>query len=142
MDIMEGILKGVNMLEYGKAAVENQYKRAVSRNGNLEVRALIGEVFEEAEREWRGIGVVSGAGYALKSDFAAYDAHLAFEPQSPCQVDGNGCISAEIWRGLKNLLSARCLAKPANRTAPREPLCYRLVVPARRTINTKSKYKV
>lgn len=119
MDIMEGILKSVNMLEYGKAAVENQYKRAASRNGNLEVRALIGEVFEESVREWRGIGPISGAGYALKSDFAAYDAHLAFEPMSPCQVEGNGCISADIWRGLKKPTECPMFGKACKPDSPK-----------------------
>lgn len=101
VDILEGILKGINMLEYGKVAVENQYKRAASRVGNLEVRALISEVFEQTERDWRGIGVVPQGGYSLRPDFAAYDAHSVFEPTEPCSSDGVGCISDQIWRGAK-----------------------------------------
>ncbi|MBK9279946.1 MAG: hydrogenase formation protein HypD [Candidatus Obscuribacter sp.] len=118
VDILEGILKSVNMLEYGKVSVENQYKRAASRQGNLEVRALISEVFAPCEREWRGIGVVPMAGYALRPEFAAFDGHLAFAPSEPCSPEANGCISSQIWRGLKKPFECPLYGKACKPDSP------------------------
>src|SRR5450755_2658539 len=58
LDLLEGILMCVRQLEEGRAAVENQYARAVAREGNTEARAMIGRVFEVCDRAWRGIGVI------------------------------------------------------------------------------------
>ena len=45
VDMLDGILRTVRQLESGEAKVENQYSRAVQREGNLESRKLISEVF-------------------------------------------------------------------------------------------------
>ncbi len=79
VDVLEGIQKCLSMLESGKVGVENQYRRAVNRVGNSEAKALIYEVFEPAEREWRGMGTIASSGFKLKPDFAAYDAGLQFQ---------------------------------------------------------------
>src|ERR1039458_3362558 len=56
LDLLEGILMAVRQLEGGRATVENQYARAVTREGNVEARKMIGRVFEVCDRAWRGIG--------------------------------------------------------------------------------------
>ena len=58
LDILEGLARAVAQLEAGEAAVEIQYRRAVRSEGNPAARALMEEVFEVADRPWRGIGVV------------------------------------------------------------------------------------
>lgn len=101
MDVLEGIHRCVVMLEAGKINVENQFRRAANRNGNPEARALIQEVFETREREWRGFGTVPASGYKLKEQFATYDAFQAFAPEKEIATDFVGCISHKILRGLK-----------------------------------------
>ena len=44
----------VRQLEAGRAEVENQYARAVRREGNPASRRLIDDVFEVCDRKWRG----------------------------------------------------------------------------------------
>ena len=58
IDLLEGILMAVRQLEDGRAEVENQYVRAVSREGNRAARDLIFEVFEVGDRKWRGVGSI------------------------------------------------------------------------------------
>ena len=48
VDMLEGILLAVRQLEQGRAEVENQYPRAVSREGNVAARKMIAQVFEVA----------------------------------------------------------------------------------------------
>lgn len=53
IDLLEGILMTVRQLEAGRAEVENQYVRTVSRAGNRPARDLIFEVFEVGRRRDR-----------------------------------------------------------------------------------------
>ena len=74
VDLLEGILMTVKQLEAGEAKLENQYARIVKTEGNLKAREIISEVFEVADRQWRGIGVIPRSGYSLKEKYALYDA--------------------------------------------------------------------
>ncbi len=119
VDILEGIQKCVSMLESGKLGVENQYKRAVDKSGNPEARALIREVFETCDRDWRaGIGVVPDGGYSLKIAFENYDALKAFSPIK-CEVNEYaGCISHLIWAGLRKPTDCPAFAKACKPDSP------------------------
>src|SRR5436189_1138158 len=46
VDMLEGVLRTVQQLEAGRATVENQYSRAVRRDGNPQSLKLIEDVFE------------------------------------------------------------------------------------------------
>ena len=79
LDLLEGIGMAVRQLEAGRAEVENQYARAVGREGNLEARRRIAEVFEVTDRAWRGIGVIPASGWRLRDEFRAFDAERLFD---------------------------------------------------------------
>jgi hydrogenase expression/formation protein HypD len=78
-DLLEGILLAVRQLESGRAEVENQYARAVRREGNPQARQVVSEVFEAADREWRGLGVMPGGGLRLRAKYATFDAQNRFQ---------------------------------------------------------------
>jgi hydrogenase expression/formation protein HypD len=118
VDILEGIQKCVSMLESGKIGVENQYKRAIDKSGNPEAMALINEVFERGERQWRGIGTVENGGYSLKPNFQKHDALRVFAP-TYCQVDEeSGCISHLIWAGLRKPTDCPAFGKGCKPDSP------------------------
>ena len=118
VDILEGIQKCVSMLESGKVGVENQYKRAVTRGGNPEARALISEVFESCPREWRGLGTIQDGGYRLKPAFQSYDTMEVFSPE-PCEGEEyGGCISHLIWRGLRKPTDCPVFGKSCKPDSP------------------------
>ena len=79
VDLLEGVLMAVRQLEAGRAEVENQYARAVAREGNPAARALIDEVFEVVDRKWRGVGTIPKSGYRLRAEYRAHDAERLFE---------------------------------------------------------------
>src|SRR5947209_2642261 len=58
VDLLEGVLRCVTMLEAGRHGVENAYARAVQPAGNPHARRVVDEVFEVADRKWRGIGTI------------------------------------------------------------------------------------
>ncbi|MFP4322747.1 MAG: hydrogenase formation protein HypD [Anaerolineales bacterium] len=102
VDLARGILKAVQQLESGRATVENAYERAVTRSGNTAAQGLINDVFEMADRKWRGIGIVPESGYKLRAPYAAYDAEARFPDVATIVTEESGvCISGEILKGLK-----------------------------------------
>jgi hydrogenase expression/formation protein HypD len=74
LDLLEAIRMLVAQLEEGRAEVENQYARSVSRDGNEIARKRMYQVFEVTDRKWRGIGEIAQSGYRLREEYAAFDA--------------------------------------------------------------------
>jgi len=101
IDLLEGILRTVEQLEEGRAEVENQYARAVRREGNPASLKLLGEVFEVCDRKWRGIGQIPRSGYRLRDEFHAHDAERIFAVDDLRTEESTVCISGQILRGLK-----------------------------------------
>jgi hydrogenase expression/formation protein HypD len=100
VDILEGILRCVQQLEAGRAEVENAYARAVKTEGNVHARKIVEQVFEVADRDWRGIGVIPRSGLALRAAYAGYDANQRFELTKTDGTAATECISGEIMRGV------------------------------------------
>lgn len=101
LDILEGTLLAVRQLESGRADVENQYVRAVQRDGNLPAQALVGEVFEICDRKWRGVGSIPKSGYKLRYEFRDHDAERIFEVKEIDTREPEACISGQILKGIK-----------------------------------------
>ena len=55
VDLLQGTLMTVRQLEQGRAEVENQYARAIVRDGNTAARKMISRVFATGDRGWRGL---------------------------------------------------------------------------------------
>lgn len=101
VDLLEGVLESVRLLEKGEARVENQYRRVVSRDGNRTSQRLLDEVFEICDRKWRGIGIIPKSGYKLRHEFHAHDAERLFELDDIETAESSTCISGQILKGLK-----------------------------------------
>lgn len=101
LDLLEGVYMAVKQLEDGKFEVENQYTRAVKRDGNIPAQKLIFSVFEVADRKWRGIGIIPKSGYKLKYEFREHDAERIFDVDSIEAEESSMCISGQVLKGLK-----------------------------------------
>ncbi len=101
LDILEGTLMTVRQLESGRAEVENQYARALTRNGNEPARKLVNNVFEICDRKWRGIGSISKSGYKLRYEFRDHDAERIFDVKEIDTKEPSICISGQILKGIK-----------------------------------------
>lgn len=101
LDLLEGILKTVEALEAGRTGVENQYSRAVTREGNRPAQAILAEVFEVCDRKWRGIGPIPASGYRLREAYARFDAERRFDVAALTAEESPLCIAGEILQGLK-----------------------------------------
>ena len=118
VDLLEGILMTVRQLEAGRAEVENQYVRTVSRSGNGAARQLISEVFEVANRNWRGVGSIPKSGYRIRQEYVEHDAEKIFAVEAIATRESSICISGLILRGLKKPADCPAFAKQCTPQTP------------------------
>lgn len=101
VDILEGTLMAVRQLEQGRCEVENQYGRAVRRQGNPDALEIVHRVFEVSDRTWRGVGVIPMSGLRLRDRYSIYDAELRFGVDVGMVLEPAECISGAILQGIK-----------------------------------------
>jgi len=102
LDMMQSILMLVRQVNEGRHEVENQYSRAVTREGNLRAKEEVSDIFELRDRfEWRGLGLVPYSGLKLKQAYAQFDAELRFAMQELRVTDNPACECGAILRGVK-----------------------------------------
>ena len=101
LDLLEGIYMTASQLEEGRHEVENQYTRAVRREGNRPAQERIAEVFEVSPRQWRGLGEIPASGFQLRGRFQKYDANRRFPYSGEPARESPECISGLILQGIK-----------------------------------------
>ncbi|MFA4968778.1 MAG: hydrogenase formation protein HypD [Sulfuritalea sp.] len=102
LDVMQAILMLVRQVNEGRAEVENEFSRAVSRDGNLKAQDRVAEVFElRREFEWRGLSVVPYSALKIRQKYAAFDAERRFKLDYRSVPDNKACDCGAILRGVK-----------------------------------------
>ena len=102
LDVMQAILMLVRQLNEGRAEVENEFTRAVTRDGNPKAKALIAEVFEPRPTfEWRGLGEVPFSAMAIKKKYRSFDAEARYGIAYRSVPDNKACECGAILRGVR-----------------------------------------
>ena len=89
------------MLEAGRTALENQYKRSVRAEGNPAAQQALKQVFEIKNQKWRGLGTLPQSGLGLNEKYRKYDAARKFHLNTDNKKETSNCMSGEILTGLK-----------------------------------------
>ena len=100
LDVLDGIRRIVVQLEAGVAALDNAYPRVVTAEGNEAAQAMVADVFETCDRQWRGIGEIPGSGWRLSERYRAFDAELRFGVGGLDATEPRLCRSGEVLQGL------------------------------------------
>lgn len=101
LDLVLGISQAVDLLENGSPSVRNAYSRSVTREGNRPAQNLIGKVYQNCARSWRGIGEIPDSGWCLRPEYEHYDAEKRFDVGAIRSQESPVCIAGEILQGLK-----------------------------------------
>ncbi len=97
-DVLLGILSLVRQVAESEPRVDNQYRRAARSAGNPVARDAVSEVFEPADSQWRGLGMIPASGLAVRPEWDDYSAEPP-DPSAPSQ-EHEVCRCAEVLRGL------------------------------------------
>jgi hydrogenase expression/formation protein HypD len=102
LDVMQAVLMLVRQLNDGRAEVENEFSRAVTREGNAHAKRLVADVFELRDSfEWRGLGEVPYSALRIKAKYARFDAEPRYGITYRSVPDNKACECAAILRGEK-----------------------------------------
>jgi hydrogenase expression/formation protein HypD len=102
LDVMQAIRMLIRQVNESRAEVENEFSRAVDRDGNRKAQQRVAEVFELREQfEWRGLGVLPDSALRIRSTFADFDAERRFPLDYRPVPDHKACECGVILRGIK-----------------------------------------
>ena len=108
LDVLQAVLMLMRQANAGSHVVENEYVRAVTREGNRKAQAAMEAVFETRERfEWRGLGEIARSALRLRSAFAGFDAEARFAIRTQPAADHKACECGAILRGVKKPADCR-----------------------------------
>ncbi len=98
LDMLRALNALLSMLCRDEVALSNQYRRAVSDNGNRAARADTERIFSRCDAEWRGLGNVPNSGLQLRDEFAVHDAAPLASPGTAADGGDDGCRCGDILR--------------------------------------------
>jgi hydrogenase expression/formation protein HypD len=102
LDVMQSVLMLIRQVKEGRAEVENEYTRVVTREGNLKAQGLVDQVLELRESfEWRGLGSVPDSALRLRQEYTFFDAEKRFEISPKKTREVKSCECPAILRGVK-----------------------------------------
>jgi hydrogenase expression/formation protein HypD len=119
LDLVQGLLQAVRLLETGKVCVENAYGRVVTYEGNRSAQAVIDRIFEPCDQKWRGIGTIPASGWRLRAEYADFDAEERYQLDTIQAKESPVCIAGQILQGIKKPLECPAFG---NQCTPEHPL--------------------
>ena len=108
LDVLQSVAMLLRLLGDGRAAVLNQYTRAVRAEGNPLALAAIDETMELREDfEWRGLGTIPESAFRLRPEYADFDAELHHELPGRRVEDPKACRCGDVLRGIAKPFECR-----------------------------------
>jgi len=108
LDVMQAILMLVRQVNDGRAEIENEFTRAVSREGNARAQAVTADVLEVRDTfEWRGLGEVPMSALQIRPEYALFDAEQRFDLNYRAVPDHKQCECGAILRGVKRPIDCK-----------------------------------
>ena len=102
LDVMQSVLMLIRQINEGRAEVENEYSRVVTRDGNLKAQAMVDKVLERRPSfEWRGLGEVADSALSIRAEYADLDAEKRFALSDKRTREVKSCECPAILRGVK-----------------------------------------
>ncbi|MBN0988271.1 hydrogenase formation protein HypD [Amphritea pacifica] len=103
LDLLQAILMLIRQVNEGRAEVENEFSRAVTRQGNERAKQIVDETFEERDSfEWRGLGFVPRSALQIRAEFAEFDAEKRFPVEYRSSAENSACLCGPILHGVKS----------------------------------------
>jgi len=119
LDVMQAVLMLVRQLNEGRHEVENEYTRAVTREGNLRAQALVAEVFGlRSSFEWRGLGEVPDSALSIRPRFERFDAERRYGIVYRPVPDNKACECGSVLRGARKPAECRAFGTACTPESP------------------------
>ena len=100
IDALLGIYMLIRQFEEQRCAIEIEYDRVVTWEGNTRAQEVINEVFEPSDSLWRGIGNIPGSGLSFRQTYSEFDAEKRFSMPKGVDAEPKGCMCGSVLKGL------------------------------------------
>ena len=105
IDVLMASYMLVKQIKKDDPKLQNEYKRAVHKNGNEIAQKILNQVFQPCDMKWRGFSVIKKSGLELKRNYEKYDARKKYEDilsklKNKKFKEPKGCKCGELLRGL------------------------------------------
>ena len=118
LDVLQAVHMLVSQQESGNAKVEIQYTRVVKEEGNVKARNIVDKIFESADANWRGLGIIPNSALKVRDEYAIFDAERRFEINAGESKEPAGCICGQVLKGLKKPSQCGLFGKTCNPENP------------------------
>ena len=118
-DILTSVFLLAKQLSEGKSLVQNEYRRAVTPNGNLMAQAMMEKCFRPRRDLWRGLGVIEESGLQLRSELSEFDAEQKFGIKYKDGAKPTACRCGEVITGKLSPMQCPLFGK---RCTPEDPV--------------------
>ena len=99
-ELLTALAVTVKLLDEGKTPFfRNCYPRVVKDEGNPAAIALMNEVMEPCDNEWRGLGMIPQSGMKLRAGYADYDARLKYNMPVITGRPNPACRCGDVLQG-------------------------------------------
>ena len=121
VDLLQGLIKMLEMLVADEKGVRNQYTRLVKPEGNLVAQGAIIKCFEPTDVNWRGLGIIPQSGLMLREQYREFDARAKFPIETLPTKKNTGCLCGEIIKGKATPFECKLFDKVCNPVKPIGP---------------------
>jgi hydrogenase expression/formation protein HypD len=99
-DLLKALLLLSEQINEGTPRVDNIYPRVVSWEGNQRAIAMMDEVFEPVDMQWRGLGVIPASGLGIRDTYRQFDAQKRLSITLPEAHEPKGCLCGQVLKGI------------------------------------------
>lgn len=117
--MLAGIVRLLELIESGVAALDNVYGVAVDGEGSVPARQWLSEVFEPSDTTWRAMGGIPRSGLELRDRYRQFDALHRFGLTIGTDYDPPGCRCGEVIQGKLDPVECPLFAAGCS---PRHPI--------------------
>ena len=98
-DILASVYRLTRQIAQHEPKLENEYRRAVSPEGNTLAQAMLRRCFTPRADVWRGLGRIEASGLGLSEALKDYDAERRFGVRYPVTEPPTACRCGEVITG-------------------------------------------
>ena len=118
-DILLSVYRLLRQIRDGAPRVENEYTRAVSRDGNVLAQRMLERAFEPRTDLWRGLGQIEQSGLGLREELRDYDAQARFGLEELPAPKPTACRCGQVITGRMSPADCPLFGK---RCTPEDPV--------------------
>lgn len=100
LDILSSVYMMAKQMCEHRVQIENQYKRVVKDEGNIQAQKIMHTVYKISDAAWRGLGKIKNSGLELNENFVEFDALKVLPVEKEISREAPGCRCGEVLKGL------------------------------------------